>query len=113
MPPLTPSDAAVELREAVAALSGRLATDFGALVPEASTERTAALVAKLEAGGDGVGPDDVVTLDSWIRLAASAVLHDDAEEAQGRAALAQRLRAVRAVVAPEHQGPLTQDPRDG
>lgn len=110
MPPLTPHDAAVVLRQAVAALSGRLSTDFGDLVPEASAERTAALAAKLEAGAAGVGPEDLVTLDSWIRLADSAVLHDDPEEARGRADLALRLRAVRAVVAPD-DGPLTEDPR--
>jgi hypothetical protein len=100
------------LRQAVAALSSRLTGDFGALVPEASTERTAALVAKLEAGGGGVGADELVTLDSWIRLADSAMLHDDAAEAQDRAEIGRRLRAVRAVVAPQDTGLLTPDPRD-
>ena len=109
---LSPHDAAAVLRQAVAALSGRLSTDFGDLVPEASAERTAALAAKLEAGGADVGPDDVVTLDSWIRLADSAVLHDDPAEAQGRADLARRLRAVREVATPD-RGPLTEDPRGG
>jgi hypothetical protein len=98
------------LRDAVTALSERLASDFGDLVPQASAERTAALVAKLEAGGAGVEDDDVVTLDSWIRLADSAVLHDDAAEARRRAELATRLRAVRATLAPD-AGPLSEDPR--
>jgi hypothetical protein len=112
MPQLTPSDAAAVLRRAVAALSGRLSTDYGELVPDASAERTAALAAKLEAGAAGVGPDDLATLDSWIRLADSAVLHDDAAEARSRAELATRLRAVRAVVSPD-DGLLTEDARDG
>ena len=38
------------------------------------------------------------------------MLHDDAEEARGRADLAVRLRAVRAVLTPD-DGPLTEDPR--
>ena len=111
MPSLTPRTAAAMLRAAVAALSARLATDFGDLVPEASAERTAGLVARLEGGGTRFEPEDLVTLDSWIRLADSAMLHDDPAEAQGRADIAQRLRSVRALVAPGG-GPLSPDPRD-
>jgi hypothetical protein len=110
--PLPSHDAAAVLREAVAALSTRLSTDFGDLVPQASAARTAALATKLEAGGAGVDAEDLVTLDSWIRLADSAMLHDDPAEAQVRTNLAQQLRAVRALVAPS-AGPLTEDPRDG
>jgi hypothetical protein len=112
MSPLTPHDAAVVLRESVAALSARLHTEFGDLVPEASAERTAALVGRLEAGAPRLEPEDVVTLDSWIRLADSAVLHDDPEEGRRRATLAERLRAVRAALAPD-AGPLSDDPRGG
>lgn len=112
MPPLPPHDAAAALREAVAALSSRLSGEFGDLVPEASTERTAALLAKLDAGGTDVGPDDLVTLASWIRLADSAVLHDDPAEAQRRTDIARQLRAVHAAVAPA-DAPLAEDPRAG
>jgi hypothetical protein len=111
MSPLTRQEGAVLLRDAVAALAGRLNTEFGDLVPEASAERTAALAARLESGQRGVAPDDLVTLDSWIRLADSVMLHDDPTEAQVRADLAQQLRAVRMLLAPDG-GPLTHDPRD-
>lgn len=86
MPRITTREAAGMLRDAVAALSARMPTDYGDLVPAASAERTAAVVAKLDAGaeagagaapGTGLTPDDVTTLDSWIRLADSATLHED------------------------------------
>ena len=112
MPPLTRPEAATLLRDAVAALSGRLGAEYGDLVPDASVERTAALVAALE-GGDGaraVAPDHLRTLDSWIRLADSAVLHDDPAEARARADLAASLRAVRALAAPDAEM-LTEDSR--
>ena len=76
------------------------------------------LLEKIERGradlraGRVVAHEDVVTLDSWIRLADGAVLHDDPEEAARRAELARRLGAVRAVVTPD-TGPLTEDARDG
>jgi len=111
MTTLTPRDAAVVLREAVAALSGRLSSEFGDLVPEASAERTAGLLARLEAGVGSLGADDVTTLDSWIRLADSAVLHDDPDEARGRVDIARRLRLVRTAIAPDDVS-LTEDPRD-
>jgi hypothetical protein len=108
----TPQEAAAMLREAVTALSGRLGTDYGDLVAEASVERTAALVAKLErgTGASVLEPDEVVTLDSWIRLADSAMLHDDVAEAQARTDIASRLRAVRAAVTRD-AGALSEDPR--
>ena len=112
MSPLTRPDAAVLLRDAVTALAGRLRTEYSDLVPEASAERTAVVAAKLEADQPDITPEDLVTLDSWIRLADSAMLHDDPAEAQVRADLAQQLRAVRALIAPS-TGPLTPDPRDG
>ncbi len=104
-------DDAAMLREAVAALSARLRTASADVLPELSAERTAALVRRIEAGTGGLGADDVVTLDSWIRLADSVMLHDDPAEARQRAELAQRLRVVRARVAPG-AGPLSDDPRD-
>ncbi len=116
MPQITPTEAAAVLRDAVAALSGRLATEYGDLVPEASVGRTAAVVAKLEGGAApaaaGFTDDDAATLDSWIRLADSALLHDDPAEARARADLGARLRAVRALVAPGGEL-LTGDSRDG
>ena len=113
MSPLTHRDAAVLLRDSVTALSRRLTTDYGDLVPDASAERTAALVATLEEhdGRGTVSDDDVRTLDSWIRLADSAVLHDDPGEAQIRADVARQLRAVRTLVA-TGRGLLTEDPRN-
>ena len=81
MPPISPADAATIFRDAVAALSERLAGDYGELVPDASMERTGALLAKLEQGGSGsagrgirLADDHVATLDAWIRLADNAVL---------------------------------------
>ena len=109
MPPISPADAATTFRDAVAALSGRLAGDYGELVPDASMERTGALMAKLEQGAAGsergirLGDDHVATLDAWIRLADNAVLHDDSREADTRSAIADRLRAVRALAAPRHE----------
>jgi hypothetical protein len=123
MPQLSHSEAAAVLRAAVSALSARLTTEFGDLVPDASAERTSAVLAKLEgragpSAPDGAGSDrarlthdDVATLDSWIRLADSAVLHDDTAEAQARVDIATRLREVRALVAPE-QELLTEDSRE-
>jgi len=118
MPQVTPRTAAAVLRDAVAALSHRLATDFGDLVPDASVERTAAVVAKLERLADGatapasagLTAEDATTLDSWIRLADSAMLHDDPAEARARAGLGDRLRAVRALAVPDGAR-LTEDPR--
>jgi hypothetical protein len=99
----------------------------GDLVAAASAERTAALVGKLERAGVGPGAgaaegtaagiaagideEDVVTLDTWIRVADSFTLHDDAPEAQARAELGRELRAVRELIAPA-AGRLTDDPRD-
>ena len=101
MPPMTRPEAVATLRDAVTALTARLGAEFGDLVPDASVERTAALAAALERGeAGGVAPDHLRTLDSWIRLADSAVLHDDPAEARTRADLARRLRTVRTLVAP-------------
>lgn len=112
MSPLTHRDAALLLRDAVTALSSRLGSDFGDLVPDASAERTAALVSSLESGAaGGISDEGIRTLDSWIRLADSAMLHDDAAEAQVRADIAQGLHAVRALVVPRGE-PLTTDPRE-
>ena len=123
MPQLSHPEAAAILRSAVTALSARLTTEFGDLVPDASAERTSAVLAKLENGagqgalaGSGSAParlthDDVATLDSWIRLADSAMLHDDTAEAEARVDIASRLREVRALVAPE-QELLSEDTRE-
>ena len=108
MPNITPADAASIVRDAVTALSERLASDYGELVPDASTERTSALLEQLDAGrspSDGsrgirLADDHVATLDAWIRLADNAMLHDDTREAAERSAIADRLRAVRALAAP-------------
>ena len=110
------------VRQAVAALSNRMAGEYGDLVPAASTERTALLVRGLEqlagtpgaaAGGQtgAIGAADHETLDSWIRVADSFGLHDDAAEAGVRRAAGQQLRAVRDLVAP-HVGTLTADSRE-
>jgi hypothetical protein len=110
-------DAAVALRESVAALSSRMSGDYGELVPAATAERTAALLAHLEGRGSAGGAvpavtaDDIETLDSWIRLADSAMLHDDAAESRTRGEIGERLRAVRELVVPEG-GHLTHDARD-
>ena len=119
MPNLTPADAVNIVRDAVATLSERLTSDYGELVPDATTERTAALLDKLAAGespgtaGRGIrlADDHVATLDAWIRLADNAVLHDDTREAATRSEIGDRLRAVRALAAPRHEG-LLQDERE-
>ena len=119
MPQISPADAARIVRDAVTALSERLAGDYGELVPDASAERTAALLRKLEsggrssAGGRGIRLADthVATLDAWIRLADNAVLRDDTREAATRTSIAQQLRAVRALSAPRHER-LLQDERE-
>ena len=119
MPNMTPTDAARIVRDAVAALSERLTGDYGELVPDASIERTAALLDKLEAGespgtgGRGIrlADDHVATLDAWIRLADNAVLHDDTREAATRSEIGDRLRAVRALSAPRFDA-LTEDGRE-
>jgi hypothetical protein len=119
MPNMTPTDAARIVRDAVAALSGRLTGDYGELVPDASTERTAALLDKLEAGespgtevrGIRLADDHVATLDAWIRLADNAVLHDDSREAAMRTDIGDRLRAVRALAAPRFDS-LLEDERE-
>ena len=119
MPNISPADAARIVREAVTALSERLTGDYGELVPDASAERTAALLQKLEAGGES-GVEDrgirladthVATLDAWIRLADNAVLRDDTREAATRSALAHQLRTVRAFAAPRHEA-LMEDARE-
>jgi len=117
MPNISPADAPRIVRDAVTALSERLAGDYGELVPDASMERTSALVSKLSEGSTAVtrgirlADDHVATLDAWIRLADNAVLHDDTREAAERTAIADRLRAVRALAAPRHDG-LTEDSRE-
>jgi hypothetical protein len=119
MPNISPADAAAVVRDAVTALSERLTGDYGELVPDASTERTAALLDKLaEGGAPGAGArgirladDHVATLDAWIRLADNAVLHDDTREAATRTGIADRLRAVRAMGAPRFDG-LMEDGRE-
>jgi hypothetical protein len=119
MPNISPADAARIVREAVTTLSERLAGDYGELVPDASAERTAELLRKLESGGKSsagergirLADTHVATLDAWIRLADNAVLRDDTREAATRTAIAQRLRAVRALAAPRHET-LLQDSRE-
>jgi hypothetical protein len=119
MPQISPADAAGIVRDAVTALSERLAGDYGELVPDASAERTAELLRKLEAGGSSSAGDrgirladtHVATLDAWIRLADNAVLRDDTREAATRGAIAQQLRAVRALAAPRYDS-LLEDERE-
>ena len=117
MPTISPADAAGIVRDAVTALSERLAGDYGELVPDAAMDRTSALVSKLgedaAAGARGIrlSDDHVATLDAWIRLADNAVLHDDTREATERGAIADRLRAVRALAAPRHER-LLEDERE-
>lgn len=116
---LVPADSARVFRDAVASLSERLTSDYGELVPDASADRTAALMAKLEAGevADGgargirLADDHVATLDAWIRLADNAVLHDDTREAAERARIADDLRTIRAMSAPRC-GQLLEDQRE-
>ena len=115
MPNISPADAAGIVRDAVTALSERLAGDYGELVPDASMERTTALLSKLTEGsmtsarGIRLADAHVATLDAWIRLADNAVLHDDTREAAERTAIADRLRAVRALAAPRHERLLEDD----
>jgi hypothetical protein len=117
MPSILPSDAARIFRDAVAALSERLSSDYGELVPDASAERTSDLLERLEAGaasqagGRGIRltDDQVATLDAWIRLADNAVLHDDTREAAARSRIADDLRAVRALAAPRFDRLLEDD----
>ena len=121
--PLTPADGAAAIRDAVTALSRRSAIDLGDLVAAASPARSASLAEKLERIGAmpaavhrqaiaaAFDDGDLVTLDSWIRLADSATLHDDAREADARRGIAERLRAVRQLVAPG-DAHLSVDPRD-
>ena len=117
MPTISPADAAGIVRDAVTALSERLAGDYGELVPDARMDRTSALVSKLTEGASattrGIRLSDahVATLDAWIRLADNAVLHDDTREAAQRTAIADRLRAVRALAAPRHER-LLEDERE-
>ena len=123
MSQIDPREGAAVLRRAIAALSSRMAVDYGDLVSAASAERTAALAEKLERLGALAEPDpvgdlsvgingaDVATLDSWIRAADSFTLHDDAAEASARAGMGRQLRAIRALVAP-HAARLTEDPRN-
>ena len=119
MPNISPADAARIVRDAVTMLSERLAGDYGELVPDASAERTAELLRKLESGGKSsagergirLADTHVATLDAWIRLADNAVLRDDTREAATRTAIAQRVRAVRALAAPRHET-LLQDSRE-
>ena len=115
MQQISSADAAGILRDAVTVLSERLAGDYGELVPDASAERTAELLRKLEssAGDRGIRLADthVATLDAWIRLADNAVLRDDTREAATRTAIAQQLRAVRALAAPRHDA-LLEDSRE-
>ena len=116
MPSPSPADAARVFRDAVAALSERLSSDYGELVPDASAERTAALLEKLQGGatsamarGIRLADDDVATLDAWIRLADNAVLHDDTREAAQRSRIAEDLRAIRALAAPRFERLLEDD----
>ena len=118
MPNISPADAARIVRDAITALSERLAGDYGELVPDASMQRTAALLQKLEsgefsAGGRGIrlADDHVATLDAWIRLADNAVLHDDTREAAARNEIGDQLREVRAMSAPRHES-LLEDTRE-
>jgi hypothetical protein len=119
MPDITSSTAAGIVRNAVTALSERLTGDYGELVPDASTERTSALLEQLEAGqsssagsrGIRLADDHVATLDAWIRLADNAVLHDDTREAATRTVIADQLRAVRALAAPRFDR-LLEDERE-
>jgi hypothetical protein len=119
MPQISPADAAGIVRNAVTALSERLAGDYGELVPDASAVRTAELLRKLEAGGTSnarergirLADTHVATLDAWIRLADNAVLRDDSGEAAARTTIALQLRAVRALAAPRHER-LLEDERE-
>jgi len=118
MTSISPADAARVFRDAVASLSERLSSDYGELVPDASTERTAALLERLEAGavpssarGIRLADDHVATLDAWIRLADNAVLNDDTREAAARSRIADDLRAIHALSAPRFDR-LLEDERE-
>jgi hypothetical protein len=119
MTSVSPADAARIFRDAVVSLSERLSSDYGELVPDASAERTAALLERLEAGagspasarGIRLADDHVATLDAWIRLADNAVLHDDTREAAARSRIADDLRAIRALAAPRFER-LLEDERE-
>jgi hypothetical protein len=113
---MSPADAARIFRDAVLALSERLSSDYGELVPDASAERTAALLERLEAGarpsnarGIRLAEDHVATLDAWIRLADNAVLNDDTREASERMRIGDDLRAIRALAAPRFDRLLEDD----
>ena len=122
MAPSSLSAGVEALRRAVAALSGRMALEYGDLVPAASIERTSMLVAKLErlsgvpepdrerAVAESIEVEDLATLDSWMRVADSPTLHDDEAEARARAEIGAQLRAVRELIAP-HARALTDDVR--
>ena len=88
----------------------------GDIAPEAGFAKLAKLAARLERGdgaaGGAAADEEVAALDSWIRVADSFVLHADAGEAEARAELGRRLRAVRTVVVPGGEQ-LTSDSRDG
>ena len=116
MTSLLPADAARVFRDAVTSLSERLSSDYGELVPDASAERTTALLEKLEAGGTSagargirLGDDEVATLDAWIRLADNAVLNDDTREAAARTRIGDDLRAIHALAAPRFERLLEDD----
>ena len=116
MTSVTITDAARVFRDAVTSLSERLSSEYGELVPDASAERTAALLARLEAGatpsnarGIRLADDHVVTLDAWIRLADNAVLNDDTCEAAARMRIGDDLRAIRALSAPRFDRLLEDD----
>jgi hypothetical protein len=118
MTSISPADAARVFRDAVASLSQRLTSDYGELVPDASTERTAVLLERLEAGatpssarGIRLSDDHVATLDAWIRLADNAVLNDDTREAAARTRIADDLRAIHALSAPRFDR-LLEDERE-
>ena len=116
MSSVSPADAARLFRDAVSALSERLSGDYGELVPDASAERTGALLDQLESGaasarGIRLADDHVATLDAWIRLADNAVLHDDTREAAARSRIADDLRAIRALSAPRFDR-LLEDERE-
>jgi hypothetical protein len=122
LPELTPADAAVLLRRAVAVLSEHMPVDPGSLVPSAGAEHLAALADALARVGSGaasdgrlaaagVGTEHVTALDSWIRIADGFALHGDTREASARSTLGEELRAVRMLIAPPTRQ-LTIDPRD-
>jgi hypothetical protein len=117
MDSIDPGSAASLFRGSVARLSERLSSDYGELVPDASADRTAELLASLEKGGASsasargirLSDDQVATLDAWIRLADNAVLHDDTREAAARGRIADDLRAIRTLAAPRFERLLEDD----